>query len=136
MEFIPNICGENAIYFPQFCIAMPYFKGLTNETINQGTTFDLLNGVHAYDANGNEVPFDVSPSEVASCQIGDQVFTYSMDGFSQNRTITVIAIADPTISGISETIEVSRGEEFDPLDGVSAVDGNGNTLTVTVVVEP
>ena len=115
---------------------MPYFKGLTNETINQGTTFDLLNGVHAYDANGNEVPFDVTPSAVASCQVGEQVFTYSMDGFSQDRTITVLAIADPTISGISETIEVGVSEEFDPLDGVTAVDGNGNTVAVTVNLIP
>lgn len=136
MDLKPSICGKNAIHIPQFCAATPYFTGLTNETINQGTTFDLLNGVHAYDADGNEVPFDVTPSAVASCQIGEQVFTYSTDGFSQDRTITVLAIADPTISGISETIEVGKGEEFDPMDGVSAVDGNGGEVAVTVSLLP
>lgn len=136
MNLKPSIFGENEIYIPQMCGPQPYFRGLTDETIRQGTTFDLLDGVHAYDADGNEIPFDVSPSEVVSCQLGDQVFTYSAEGITKERTITVIAIPNPIISGISEKITVETGAEFDPMDGVSAVDGNGNTVTVTVVLEP
>ena len=137
MEFIPNICGENAIYFPQFCADMPYFKGVTDETINQGTTFNLLDGVQAFDPNGNEIPFDVTPSKVESCEVGAQVFTYTTEGLSKDRTITVVQIANPTISGVpSEPLTVELGETFDPLDGVTAVDGNGNTVAVTVNLIP
>lgn len=42
---------------------------------------------------------------------------------------------DPTLTAPTETIEVDAGEEFDPMEGVSAVDGNGNEVEVTVSVE-
>lgn len=38
----------------------------------------------------------------------------------------------PTITVPSGTLEVSVGEEFDPLDGVSATDGYGEPLEVSV----
>lgn len=137
MKLIPSICGKNKINLPQFCADMPYFKGVTDETINQGTAFDLLEGVQAFDPNGNEIPFDVTPSEIESCEVGTQVFTYTTEGLSKDRTITVVEIANPTISGVpSTTLEVGVGDTFDPLDGVTAVDGNGNTVAVTVNLIP
>lgn len=137
MKLIPSICGKNMINLPQFCADMPYFKGVTDETINQGTTFDLLEGVQAFDPNGNEMPFDVTPSEVESCEVGAQVFTYTTEGLSKDRTITVVQVANPTISGVpSGSLTVEVGEAFEPLDGVTAVDGNGNTVAVTVSLIP
>ena len=136
MNLKPSIFGEDKTYIPKVCAPHPYFRGVTDATMRQGTTFDLSNGVHAYDAEGSEIPFTVSPSEVISCQLGDQEFTYSAEDITADRTITVTAIPNPIISGISETINVAPSEEFDPMDGVSAVDGNGNTVTVTVVLEP
>lgn len=113
------------------------FSGVADASVNQGIGFNLTDGVVAQDYQGNTVPFTVTPSTFAPCQLGEQTFTYSAQGVeSVTRTITVNTIADPTISGISTTIEVGVGEEFDPLDGVTAVDGNGNTITVTVVLEP
>lgn len=45
-------------------------------------------------------------------------------------------IEPPTISGVSsEPLTVSEGEEFDPLDGITAVDGSGEPLEVTVTLE-
>ena len=134
MKLIPNICGKDAVTLPSICGEIGYFKGIDNATINQGETFDLLSGVTAYNSNGEQVPFDVTPSEVVPCQVGAQVFTYTSEDATATRTITVNAIGDPTINGISESISVGRGVEFDPLDGVTATDGNGNTLTVTVTL--
>lgn len=108
----------------------PRIEGANNASINQGTDFDLTEGVTAYDGDGNEIPFTVTPSEVAKCEVGVQTFTYEAEGVTKERKITVTQIANPTISGLSElTVEV--GEEFDPLDGVSGVDGNGNPVEVT-----
>lgn len=107
-----------------------HFNGLTNVTINQGIDFDLTDGVTALDKDGNEIPFTVSPESVDKCAVGEQTFTYTAEGIEDTRTITVRQISDPTISGLSElTVEVN--EEFDPLEGVSAVDGNGNEVEVT-----
>ena len=134
MKLIPNICGKDAVTLPSICGEIGYFKGIENATINQGETFDVLQGVTAYNSNGEQVPFDVTPSEVVPCQVGAQVFTYTSEDATATRTITVNAIGDPTINGISESISVGKGVEFDPLEGVSATDGNGNPLTVTVTL--
>lgn len=41
----------------------------------------------------------------------------------------------PVIEGDMSTLEVGTGEEFDPLDGITAVDDNGNEVSVTVTVK-
>lgn len=131
-----DACGNVGTATRTITVAVGHFEGLTPASVNQGLPFDLTNGVTAKQFDGTEVPFNVTPA-FAPCQLGDQVFTYTASGVeTATRTITVLPIADPVISGISETIEVGKGEEFDPMDGVSAVDGNGNTVTVTVVLEP
>lgn len=109
---------------------VPYFDGVHNASIHQGTEFSLTDGVKAYDGAGNEIPFTVEPSEIDTCEVGQHHFTYTAEGVTAARTITVSAIANPTISGI-DTLVVEVNEEFDPLDGVSAVDGNGNEIEVT-----
>lgn len=111
------------------------FTGLTSETINQGESFNLTDGVKALDANGSVIPYTVSPSTIDNCAVGTQVFTYTSARGSATRSITVTQIADPTISGADESLSEFVGVAFDPLDGVSAVDGNGNTITVTVELE-
>lgn len=113
------------------------FSGVADASVNQGIGFNLTDGVVATDYQGNTIPFTVTPSTFAPCQLGEQTFIYSAQGVeSVTRTITVNAIADPTISGIDTTIEVGVGEEFDPLQGVTAVDGNGNAVSVTVALIP
>lgn len=114
---------------------VPYFEGVNNESINQGTEFSLTDGVKAYDGAGNEIPFTVEPSELDTCEVGQHHFTYSAQGVTAARTITVREIANPTISGL-ETLVVEVNEEFDPLEGVSAVDGNGNEVEVTYEEPP
>lgn len=108
----------------------PYFDGVDDVTIPQGTDFDPTDGVKAYDGEGNEIPFTVSPDAIDACAVGEQELTYTAEGVTETRTITVEQIPNPTITGLTElTVEV--GEEFDPLDGVSAEDGNGNPVEVT-----
>lgn len=109
----------------------PRIDGADNTSVAQGKGFDLTAGVKAYDGDGNEIPFTVTPNEIDKCDIGNQSFTYSAEGVTKVRTIEVTAIADPTISGLTP-LEVEVGEEFDPLHGVSAKDGNGKSVEVTV----
>lgn len=126
-----NPHGDNIVIIPSGGGSEAHFDGLTPATINQGASFDLTAGVKAYDESGNEVPFTVEPTEIDACQIGNQTFTYTAGELTQDRIITVQSISDPVISGLTPlTVEVN--EEFDPLDGVSAVDGNGNSVEVTV----
>lgn len=108
----------------------PKIVGADNTSVKQGLGFDLMAGVKAYDGDGNEIPFTVTPDTLDKCDIGPQSFTYSAEGVTKVRTIEVTAIADPTISGLTP-LEVEVGEEFDPLAGVSAVDGNGKSVEVT-----
>lgn len=112
------------------------FTGVEDITVTQGTDVDLTDGVTATDWMGNTVPFDVEPEEFAPCQAGEQEFTYSAVGVSTTvRTVTVEQLAYPTINGVDDALGVAVGEEFDPLDGVTAVDGNGNPITdITVTL--
>lgn len=127
-EFNPN--GDNIVVIPTGGgEEPPHFEGLTNPTINQGTEFDPTDGVRALDKDGNEVPYTVSPEEIDTCEKGNHTLTYTAGETTATRIVTVQTIADPTISGATP-ISVQVGEEFDPLDGVSAVDGNGNDIEV------
>ena len=131
-------CGNVGTATRSILVIAGTWSGLTNVTINQGTSFDPTDGVTAYDYNGNIVPFSVTPNTLDTCDVGTHTFTYEAQGLADAaRTITVVAIANPTISGVpSTTLEVEVGETFDPLDGVTAVDGNGNTVAVTVSLIP
>ena len=131
-------CGNVGTATRSVLVKAGTWSGLTNATINQGTSFDPTDGVTAYDYDGNIVPFSVTPSSIDTCELGTQTLTYEAQGLvDATRTITVVAIANPTISGVpSTTLEVDVGDTFDPLDGVTAVDGNGNTVAVTVSLIP
>ena len=47
---------------------------------------------------------------------------------------TCSVMPNPTLTAPTETITVDAGEEFDPMIGVSAVDGNGNEVEVTASI--
>ena len=131
-------CGNVGTATRAITVLVGSWEGLNNVTINQGTSFNPTSGVKAYDYNGNEVPFSVTPSTLDTCDVGTHTLTYEAQGLATaTRTVTVNAIANPTISGVpSTTLEVEVGDTFDPLDGVTAVDGNGNTVVVTVSLIP
>lgn len=114
--------------------AEPTIEGADDVSINQGVGIDLAEGVKAYDGDGNEIPFTVEPETIDKCDVGVHEVTYTADGVSITRTVQIIQIADPVISGLTD-ITVEVGEEFDPLEGVTAKDGNGNDVDVEVVEE-
>lgn len=49
--------------------------------------------------------------------------------------LTCSVMPDPTLTVPQETITVEVGEEFDPMIGVSATDGNNHDITDSVTVE-
>lgn len=140
------------------CKKLPYFEGLTDETIKQGSDFDLTEGVTAYDGNDEEIEYSTSPTnaEFDTCDVGSHVIQYHagqpVDRFLPNiclgtdlavsipsycdnyqsvtkeRLIRIIQAANPTIYGIPH-VTISPNTPFDPLNGVSAVDDNGNPIT-------
>ena len=139
MASAPKICGKDHLYIPKTLCPDPdaYFVGIVDATVSQGTDFDLYDGVKAYITGTTvEIPFTVTPSEFDPCEVGEQTFAYEAEGaLTVTRTITVTAVANPTITGTTETITAQPGVEFDPLDGVTAEDAYGNPLTVTVTLD-
>lgn len=131
----PFVCGKTKIFFPSICSDAPYFTGTVDTTIRQGTDFDLRERVNAYDGDGMTIPFTVTPSEVEVCQLGVQSFVYEAEGAKDTRYITVVAVDNPTITGLTP-LTVKAGEEFDPNEGVVATDGNGNTVVPTFKAYP
>lgn len=139
------------------CKKLPYFEGLTDETIKQGSVFDPTEGVKAYDGYDEEIEYTYSPQELDTCLVGSQVIQYRASQTSEGdmlpnicipdglalalpsicddyesttaeRIIHIIKANDPTIYGIPQ-VTVARGTAFNVLDGVTAVDDNGNPIT-------
>lgn len=133
-------------------------NGADDVTIIQGADFDPADGVAAYDGYGDEIDFSFSPSEIVECEVGKQTIRYSATGYGTRakphfpclrknklhiiddcgddtdtavvyRTITVKQADPPTISGVSDTT-IQPNTNFNPLNGVSAVDAHGNTVDV------
>lgn len=113
----------------------PVINGANNVTINQGIGIDLRNGITAT-LDGETIDYSVSPDTIEKCEVGEHIVTYTATGNEKTTTVerkvTINQIANPTISGLSE-LTVDVGEEFDPLEGVSAVDGNGNPVEVEII---
>lgn len=130
-----DACGNVGTAERVITVEAGHFEGLADASVNQGLGFDLEDGVTAYTYSGSQTTFSVDPSEIDACELGEQEVTYTAQGLlPETRTITVLPIANPTISGIDDPIEVEPSEEFDPLDGVTATDGNGNDISADVTV--
>lgn len=61
--------------------------------------------------------------------------TQTQEEVDNDCDLACSVMPNPTLTAPTETIEVDAGEEFDPMVGVSAVDGNGDEVEVTVTVE-
>lgn len=60
------------------------FTGITDITVTKGTAIDLVSGVHAYDGNGREIAFKVSPPSIDTNRIGKYTVTYTASGVADN----------------------------------------------------
>ena len=132
--YAEDVCGNRTDATRTVNVIDGEFTGIGDMTVTQGTDVDLRSGVTATDWMGNTVPFTVSPSAFIPCDVGEQEFTYSAVGISDTtRTITVEQASDPTINGVGQALAVMVGEEFDPLDGVTAEDWSGEPITEITV---
>lgn len=111
------------------------FEGAEDTTVSQGSDFDPTDDVTAYDSNGNEVSYEVDPTEIDTCEVGEHVITYTVGDVTVTRTITITQNDAPTIYGADDTLTVEAGVEFDPLDDVRAVDANLQNITVTATLD-
>lgn len=127
----PFICGKKHLFFPSICSSASYFVGTVDTTIPQGSDFSLTDGVKAYDEDGASLPFTVTPSSINTCSVGRHQFVYEAEGATDTRTITVVAIGNPVISGLTPILNVKVGDTVNTMEDVSAVDGNGKSISVS-----
>ena len=155
-DIIPSLCGKGGVVFPEAKCNPLRIEGVDDVTINQGVGIDLTEGVTAYDSLDRAIPFTVEPSEIAKCDVGEHTVTYtavgqgdemrphigcgenrthisplcdSLDRVTEERVITITQADPPVIT--ASPIEALPNTDINPLQGVSAVDDNGNPVDVT-----
>lgn len=65
----------------------------------------------------------------------EESMTQTQEEVDNDCDLTCSVMPDPTLTVPTDTLEVDAEEEFDPMEGVSAVDGNGHEAEVSVTVE-
>ncbi len=118
----------------------PTIKGIDDVSIEEGTSFDPLQGVSASDLEDGDLTSKivVDDSSLDVNVPGDYFITYSVsdsDGnlVTEDRKVTVTKKTVPTngapvISG-ADDITIVEGEEFDDREGVKAIDNEDGDLT-------
>ena len=111
----------------------PTITGANDTEIKLGSTFNPLDGVEAKDTEGNDLKITVV-GDIDENKLGEQKITYTVEDKAGNiktveRVVTVYG--EPTITGANDT-EIKLGSTFDPLDGVSAKDTEGEELNISV----
>lgn len=154
----PSVCGGTMN--PQIpdgnnCNTSVRIVGANNVSIKQGNEIDLRSGVKAYDGNGNEISYTVSPTSIEKCDVGVHKITYTAEGEGADslphlscggnrvfakacntvrrvveRLVTVVKANNPVINGLSK-VTLPVGGSLSPLSGVTAYDDNGNQLSVS-----
>ena len=79
-------------------------------------------------SEGKFVPFH-------AVQFVETSVTQEQEEVDNNCDLSCSVMPDPTLTVPQETITVEVGEEFDPMTGVSATDGNNHDITDSVTVE-
>ena len=95
-SIFPSVCGDRGLEFPQTSCSAIRFVGTDDVSINQGDCIDLTNGVHAYDGNGNEIPFTVSPSEIPCCDVGKYEVVYEATGMG-DKLVPSMCLGTPML---------------------------------------
>lgn len=151
----PSACGNRGLDIPKDGCDSIRFEGVNDVELNQGVCIDLNEGVHAYDGDGTEIPFSVSPSEIGCCDVGEHEVTYTARGKGNKmlpsfcadkpkvhaidcglmtktvkRLVTILQALPPKILGIGRTI-IAPNASFDAMSGVSGIDDNGKETEVT-----
>lgn len=110
----------------------PHFTGITNINVYQGANIDLTAGVQAW-LGSTEISYTYNPTSILPCDAGVHTVTYSATGNGKtttvDRTVTIRQADPPVISG-NVPLYVYVNTDFDPLDGLTAVDSNGDPVPV------
>lgn len=123
-------------------IAKPTISGAINREITVGDSFDAMAGVTAADAADGDLTAAISVSgTVDSTVAGVYELTYSVTN-SQNETTTVTRtitvspkpVVKPVISGVADR-EISVGDSFDAMAGITASDAIDGDLTAAIVAD-
>ena len=111
----------------------------TDLTITQGTKFNPLEKVTAEDKEEGEIKeIEVVKNEVNEKEIGNYEVTYkAVDSYKNEteKTITVTVVENqvPIINATNQTIYLE--EEFNPLEGVTAIDPEDGEIKDIEVIE-
>lgn len=158
VDIVPTPCGgTNKLTMKDVCNDV-HFTGIEDTTINQGVGIDLTEGIHAYDGNGNEIEYTVTPDSIDKCDVGEHTVVYRTIGegekflpsfcmdnvdvtlgdtfcneilLEEDRIVTITQADPPTIEGLETIPTIYPNEEFDPTEGITATDDNGKTIDFT-----
>lgn len=103
----------------------------TSDTVSDNVLSAFDQFIHREEVNVTEikiVPFH-------AIQYVESSVTQESEEVDNKCDLTCSVIPDPTLTVPQETITVEVGEEFDPMTGVSATDGNNHDITDSVTVE-
>lgn len=107
-SLIPSACGGS---FVPTMVDAPcngiHFTGIGNITVPQGTEIDLTEGVHAFDGQGNEIEFTVTPSEIDSCVTGKVEVIYEAHGIG-SKIVPTFCLNEPMLYAIECGTEYSK----------------------------
>ena len=102
----------------------------TTDTVSDNVLSAFDQFIHREEVNVTEikiVPFH-------AIQYVESSVTQESEEVDNKCDLTCSVIPNPTLTAPTTTLEVDAGEEFDPLIGVSAVDGNGKEVEVTASI--
>lgn len=102
----------------------------TSDTVSDNVLSAFDQFIHREEVNVTEikiVPFH-------AIQYVESSVTQESEEVDNKCDLTCSVIPNPTLTAPTTTLEVDAGEEFDPLIGVSAVDGNGKEVEVTASI--
>ncbi|MCI9974739.1 DUF5011 domain-containing protein [Clostridioides difficile] len=118
----------------------PILFGVEDCTVEYGATFDSKAGVTANDNIDGDLTSKIVIEGVINTSIlGEQILTYKVTDVANNeasaiRKVTVVDTVKPVFSGIDD-LTLNLNENFDALEGVTAVDEVDGDLTDLITVE-
>ncbi|MFL8798640.1 MULTISPECIES: immunoglobulin-like domain-containing protein [unclassified Clostridioides] len=118
----------------------PILFGVEDCTVEYGSTFDSKAGVTANDNIDGDLTSKIVIEGVINTSIlGEQILTYKVTDVANNeasaiRKVTVVDTIKPVFSGIDD-LTLNLNENFDALEGVTAVDEVDGDLTDLITVE-
>lgn len=118
----------------------PILFGVEDCTVEYGSTFDSKAGVTANDNIDGDLTSKIVIEGVINTSIlGEQILTYKVTDVANNeasaiRKVTVVDTVKPVFSGIDD-LTLNLNENFDALEGVTAIDEVDGDLTDLITVE-